>query len=176
MIKRALALAACICVIASPASAIDEVTVTQLDALPGNYRDEEVALVGEIVGDYALQATQVWIQVNTDPYAAAPLLEAGLAGTNSGIGVLIARDGFDEGWGEPGGYENRGPIVRVIGIFRYNDHTEMGESYIEAATVELIEPARPLRAASGVFPAAIGAGLILLAAFLRQVIGTRREN
>ncbi len=173
MIRRTVALASLLVLIAAPAAAIDDVTVSELDALPGNYQDEEVVLVGEVVGDYAFQATQVWIQVNDDRYISAPLLEAGLAGTNSGIGVLIHADRFDHGWGEPGGYRVRGPIVRVTGIFRYNHASEMGETYIEATSVELIEPSRPIQDETGLLPAILGAVFILAAAAIHG-FGRRR--
>ncbi len=162
MIKRITALAACIFLVAPPAFAIDKVTVSELEALPWNYADEEVQIVGEVIGDYAIQATQVWIQVNDDAYATSPLAEGGLAGTNSGIGVLISRSHFSHDWGPPGGYRVRGPIVEVTGIFRYNDGREAGGTYIEATKVEVLEESRPIAAPFSTGPLLYGIAILAL--------------
>lgn len=174
MIGRILGLAVALTLIATPALAIDDVTVAELDALPLNYQNEEVQLVGEIVGDYALQATQVWIQVNDDAYVHTPLAEAGPAGTNAGIGVLIDRQDFGDGWGTPGGYGVRGPVVRVTGVFRYNHGAEMGETYIEATGIELLEPHRAIENAASVTPAIVG--LVLAGAGVAVNWVTRRRR
>jgi hypothetical protein len=130
-----------------PAEAI-EVSVAQLERAPAEWNGREVEITGEVVGDYGIRRSEVWIQVNDDDYVYRPLLETGEpAGSNSGIGVRLSPDLVDvERWGPPGGYRTRGPVVRIAGVFRYAWAEEGGDTFIEAVGVTLVEPARPLPA------------------------------
>jgi hypothetical protein len=49
---------------------------------------------------------------------------------------------FEEGWGPAGRYRMRGPIVQVTGVFRYHDEATFGETFVDATTVTLLDPAR----------------------------------
>lgn len=160
-----------------PLGAQERVPVSELDADPAAYAGQEVTIQGEIIGDYGIREDVVWVQVNDDPYVDAPLVETGeLAGTNVGIGVRIPREAFDPSWGEPGSSTIRGPVVRVTGIFRYNDPDESGETFVEAARVELVEPARVLEqpparqwpAITGGVLTLVGLGALGYARFFRR--------
>ena len=120
-----------------------EVDVQDLDENPEAYHGEIVVITGEVVGDYGLRADNVWIQLNTDAYAESPLTSRKDAiGGNAGMGVRYPRSLHDSAWGEPGGYGVQGPIVRVIGVFRYHDAIESGETFVEASSIELVSPAQ----------------------------------
>jgi hypothetical protein len=125
------------------------ISTSDLDADPVSFDGQIVTVTGEIVGDYGRRSNVVWVQVNDDGYGDRPLVETGeLTGQNTGVGVRIPKDLFDEGWGRPGGYRTRGPIVEVTGIFRYADVDTGGDTFIEAAFIDLIEPSRPMDAPS----------------------------
>lgn len=156
---------------ATGAGAQESVTTQELDANPGRFADRRVTIVGELIGDYGRRGDSVWVQLNDDAYVAEPLTETGkLAGTNSGIGVRIPAAQLDPDWGEPGRYGVRGPIVRVVGIFRYHDVDTAGETFIEATSTELIERSRridlgglePVTFISGGVMIVAGIGLYLL--------------
>lgn len=163
--------------LAIPALAQISVEVSDLDDRPGDFAGETVEIEGEIVGDYGIRDDVVWFQVNDDPYVTAPLGETGeLHGSNVGIGVLLPRSLFDESWGSPGSHKTRGPIVRITGIFRYNDPATGGETFVDARAVDLIEHPRPLPTAgfnvlaamSGVGLAAVGILALAAARFRRK--------
>lgn len=153
---------------ALPGAAQELVPVSELDENPTAYAGRMVTIEGEIVGDYGIRDDVVWCQVNDDPYVDAPLAETGrLAGTNIGIGVRLPRASFDDGWGQPGSSDTRGPVVRVTGTFRYNDPEESGETFLEARQVELVEPSRPFeQGPSPAWPAVTGGVLIVTGAGL----------
>jgi hypothetical protein len=122
-----------------------EVDVQDLDENPEAYHGEVVSITGEVVGDYGIRADIVWIQLNSDAYSDTPLTSREDAvGTNAGMGVRYPRSLHDPAWGEPGGYRTRGPIVRVVGVFRYHDAVESGETFVDASHIELVSPAQPI--------------------------------
>jgi hypothetical protein len=137
-----------------------EVSIADLDADPERWNGLEVTIRGEIIGDSSRRDSEVWVQVNDDFYVNAPSGESGsLAGGNTGLGVRMPLDHHDQSWGEPGGYHVRGPIVRVTGTFRYADPVTGGDTFVDASSVLLIEPARPIDsppAQMGLFAAALG--------------------
>jgi hypothetical protein len=140
----------------------DHVTVTELDLDPRRWTGAEVTVVGELVGDYSpRRRAVVWVQLNDDGYARAPLLETGeRAGTNTGIGVRMPAELFDpEAWGPPGRFGMRGPIVEVTGTFHHNDPVS-GETFVEAREVVLVEPARPLEEPVPTTALALGAAVL----------------
>lgn len=122
------------------------VEVAELDAAAEEWAGRSVTVVGELVGDYSPRSTVVWVQLNDDAYAEAPLEESGrLAGTNIGIGVRMPPVLFDpDAWGRPGGYRRRGPLVEVTGIFHSGGRELAGDTFVDAEEVRLIEPARSL--------------------------------
>lgn len=122
-----------------------EASVADLEADPTAYDGHTVSMIGEVVGDYGIRSDVVWIQLNTDAYATDPLLSRDdAAGSNQGIGVRYPRALHDERWGEPGGYGVRGPLVEVVGTFRYNDDETSGETFIDAREISLVEPSHPI--------------------------------
>jgi len=122
-----------------------QVSTTALDASPIIWDDQIVRVKGEIVGDYGRRPAVVWVQVNDGPYIDDPLVETGtLHGSNTGVGVRIPNDLFDDSWGAPGGYRTRGPVIEVTGVFRYADDETGGDTFIDAHDIQLIEPSRPL--------------------------------
>jgi hypothetical protein len=153
--------------LAQPAAA-GEVSIAELDAEAPSWSGMEVTIEGEIVGDYSIRGDEMWVQVNDDAYADEPLIETGrLAGGNVGMGVRIPTEVFSTDWGVPGGYHTRGPVVRVTGTFRYADPATGGDTFVDATSVVLVEPARPLEPpaaemgllAGAVAMMALGAGM-----------------
>jgi hypothetical protein len=135
--------------IALSASGAPEVGVGELLADPASFDAEavgEIVLTGELVGDFQRRGPWVWAQLNDDGYARRPLREGGsLAGSNVGLGVRFPTDDFDAaGFGQPGGYRYRGPIVRLTGEWRYHDEARGGESYLAVTSLEVLDSERPL--------------------------------
>jgi len=122
-----------------PAAAA-EVTVADLLADPGAYAASEITLTGELVGDFQRRGEAVWTQLNDDAYVTAPLHAGGsLSGTNLGVAVVLPTGMFDAaGFGQPGGYRVRGPVVRVTGIWRFHDEARAGESFLSATSLEIV--------------------------------------
>lgn len=127
----------------------------------------EVVLTGELVGDFSPRSEGIWVQLNVDGYVDAPLLETGkLAGTNNGIGAFLPTELFDEAWGEPGGYRQRGPVVMVTAIFRYHDPRFQGETYLEVTGVELVAASMPLEEDANATLLLLGLAAIVAAAII----------
>lgn len=128
--------------IAAPAAAVD---LDELLDAGADHDGEKIELTGELVGDYSVRSDGVWVQLNVDAYVDAPLLETGqLAGRNTGIGAHLPLDVFDEAWGAPGGYRQRGPIITVTAVFRYHDPALQGDTYLDVVSVSLVETSKPL--------------------------------
>ena len=128
--------------IAAPASAVD---LDELLDSGADHDGETIELTGELIGDYSVRSDGVWAQLNVDAYVDAPLLETGqLAGRNTGIGAHLPLEVFDEAWGAPGGYRQRGPIVTVTAVFRYHDPALQGDTYLDVVSVSLVEASMPL--------------------------------
>ncbi len=174
MLRRVLvvlALIAVVFVVTAPARAQDAVNVADLLADPARY--VEVTVIGELIGDYGERRDgQVWTQVNGDDYVTAPLLEDGvLAGANAGIGARIPGE-LVAGLDPPGGYRQRGPLVRLTGEWRYHDARRGGESYLQVRALTVLEPGRSLD--EGVSWPAFGAGVALLG--IAGAVGLRRRS
>ena len=122
----------------------------------------EISVRGELVGDFQRRGGWVWVQLNDDPYVDAPLRDGGTAaGSNVGVGVRIATGAFDGlEVTDPGGYRVRGPIVRVVGVWRHHDASRGGESYFDAASVDLLSGEHQLE--EGAHGVALLAGIVLL--------------
>jgi len=126
------------------------VSVAELDTDPETWNGRHVVVTGEIVGDYSIRADVVWVQLNDDDYAETPLAEREEpSGGNIGIGVRMPLDAFDDSWGPAGGYGIRGPIVEVEAVFRYNSPDDQGETFLDATSVEMAEPSRPIEPRPG---------------------------
>ena len=174
MIKRiALALVALVG-LAGPAFAV-EVDVAVLLVDPAPLDGAEVTVEGELIGDFMRRDEWVWVQLNGDPYATAPLGEGGeLAGSNLGIALRIPLAVFDAATFTPGGYGVRGPVVRVTGEWRYHDEERGGESYLAVTSVEVLERERRFDAPLPVGVLLMGLGLIAMSGLV-QVASSRRS-
>lgn len=164
---RTLIIALVSTLLALPATAA-ETSIAELDAESPSWSGLDVTIEGEIIGDYSIRGDEVWVQVNDDAYVSDPLIESGrVAGGNVGMGVRIPAEVFSTDWGAPGGYHTRGPVVRVTGTFRYADPATGGDTFVDATSVVLVEPARPLEPpaaemgllAAAVVMIALGAGM-----------------
>lgn len=131
--------------ITTPASAAEEVQVPEILELGAELAGAEITVEGELVGDYGFRDDgSMWTQLNGDAYVDQPLREGGSpVGANVGIAVTMPAD-LAKILDHPGGYWNRGPAVRVIGIWRYHDPARQGESYLEVRSLTVTEPGRQL--------------------------------
>lgn len=160
--RRLLPLLA-IMVMASPAGAT-EVEVATLDAEAEAWDGQRVTVDGEIVGEYSIRDGEIWVQLNDDGYVDEPLIENGsLQGGNIGMGVRIPEEAFPGTYGAPGGYHTRGPIVEVTGVFRYADPGTGGDTFIDASSVTVVEPSRPIEAPDAE-PGLLIASVVMIAA------------
>lgn len=142
---RVTFLAAVFLFVPAPASAAEEVSVLEILDLGAELAGSEVTVEGELVGDYGFRDDDsMWTQLNGDPYVDQALREGGSpVGANVGIAVTMPAD-LAEGLGPPGGYRNRGPVVRLTGIWKYHDPDRQGESYLEVQSLTVTEPGRQL--------------------------------
>jgi len=117
-----------------------------------------VIVEGELIGDYGRRSDgTVWTQLNDDPYVYAPTVLGNLGGANIMPAALL------EGLADPGGYRERGPVVRLEGIWKHHDPERGGESYLEVSKLTLLEPAIVLEENTDPIPAGIGIVLIVIA-------------
>ena len=134
-----------ICLLATPAIALadEAVTVSELIEFAEELAGAGVVVEGELVGDYGFRNDGwMWTQLNDDSYVYEPIREGGLpVGANTGIGVRMPTE-LAESLDPPGGYQNRGPVVRLTGIWKYHDPDRQGESYLEASSLVVIEAGR----------------------------------
>lgn len=155
---------------------VNNVTVAELITEPDTWHEREVAVIGELVGDYSRRDDGVWVQINGDLYTDEPLTEGGdPVGANIGMGARVPSAVFQEGVrGAPGHYGRIGPRVRLIGIFRHNDQELTGETYLDVETLELLEEARSIPT-----PGAdlwLWAGLALVLAAAGSTVRSRRRE
>ena len=143
------------------------ITVTDLLATPDSFDGTTITVQGELIGDYGFRRDgSMWTQLDDDSYAAAPVVDGGdLTGANIGIGIETSA-AIGRGLDPPGGYRVRGPIVRVSGIWRYHDSARGGESYLEAASVEVVTGGADLTEGPNWVALGSGAALIAVAAGL----------
>ena len=155
---------------ARPATA-QVVGVAELDQNPEAFAGRTVTLEGELIGDYGRRGDMVWVQMNDDPYAQRPIPGGGEpVGTNQGIGLRIpARLFAPDAWGPPGSARYRGPVIRVVGEFRYHDPALAGETYVQVSDIVLMDPARPLPRGELGVPGRVGLVLIVVAALIFAV-------
>lgn len=146
--KRAILFASILTFLLLPTAALAavETTVQELVQKSAEFNGLEVSVRGELVGDYGLRSDGwMWAQLNGDPYVNAPLREGGSAsGGNTGIGIRMPVELADD-LDPPGRYRNRGPVVLVVGIWKYHDIERQGESYLQVESFTVTEPGRPLK-------------------------------
>ena len=172
--SRCLLLAGMVtCLFAIPAVAMadEEVTVGELVDFSQELAGTDAVVEGELVGDYGFRDDGwMWTQLNGDSYAHEPIREGGSpAGANTGIGVRMPTD-LVEHLDPPGGYRNRGPVVRLTGVWKYHDPERQGESYLEVSSLVVIESGRGLDEQADWRLVGVGALLLAVAAvtwFLR---------
>lgn len=152
-----------------------ELDATELLADPDSWSGDRVAVVGELIGDYSEREDGVWVQLNDDSYAGAPLAEDGQPeGANIGIGARLPVSVFTETVeGGPGRYDRRGPIVRLEGTFIHADPGLGGETYLAVDSATLIEEGRPLPVPGPDLWSAVGGGLLLAAGIIAYVVRHR---
>jgi hypothetical protein len=131
--------------VSGAASAAEGTTVSELIADAEALAGSEVTVEGELVGDYGFRDDGwMWTQLNGDDYVHAPIVDGGEpTGGNTGVGVRMSFD-LGQGLDPPGGYRNRGPIVRITGVWKHHDPARQGESYLEATSLIVVEPGHPM--------------------------------
>lgn len=127
------------------AEAIEENSVSDLIANSEELSGSVVTVEGELVGDYGFRDDGwMWTQLNGDSYVQTPIREGGEpVGGNTGVGIRMPTrlgDRLDP----PGGYRNRGPIVRVTGVWKHHDPARQGESYLEVTFMTVGQPGREI--------------------------------
>ena len=166
MIRRCvpLALAAALWIVGfgSTAAAQELTDLTELIENPAAFADNTIIVEGELVGDYGFRRTgYMWTQLNQDSYAASPVAAGGpLTGANIGIGIRVP-DALANDLGDPGGYRQRGPIVRATGIWKYHDPDRQGESYLDV--LGLVQAEDDVALSEGLNWISLAAGLVLVA-------------
>ncbi|MFQ5554653.1 MAG: hypothetical protein ACE5GC_04685 [Acidimicrobiia bacterium] len=130
---------------AGPAGAQETIEVSELLELSADLTGFEVTVEGELIGDYGVRSDgSVWVQLNDDAYAGAPLVEGGdLEGSNVGIGLHVPADVMVE-LERPGGYRRLGPQVTATGTWMHHDPVRGGESYLEVTSLVVVDPGRGL--------------------------------
>ena len=159
---------------ATSAQAASDVGVDELLSDGAAFAGQTISVVGELIGDYGRRSDgSAWTQLNGDPYASAPLLESGaLGGSNAGIGISAPADLIAD-LDPPGGYHQRGPLVRVSGIWEYHDADRGGETYLDAVSIEVLEPGRAIEEEVNPVVASLGA-LFLVTALWLALRGRKR--
>lgn len=139
-----------------------ELDAAELLADPERWGGDRVAVIGELVGDYSRRDGEVWVQLNDDSYVSSPILAGGEPmGANVGLGARIPQALFsDTVRGGPGRYGQRGPIVRLEGIFVHSDPELGGESYLAVDAARLIDESEPLPTPGPDLWTAVGVGLL----------------
>ena len=110
-----------------------------------SYAGKTITIEGELVGDYGFRSDgTMWTQLNDDSYARDALVDGGpRTGSNTGVGIRMP-DALAEGLDAPGGYRLEGPLVRATGTWKYHDPDRGGESYLDVASLEVLEAGRQL--------------------------------
>ena len=143
----ALAFIAVIMAVPGVATAQDDelIPVEVLLAQAESYSGKIITIEGELVGDYGFRSDgTMWTQLNDDSYARDALVDGGpRTGGNTGVGIRMP-DALAEGLDAPGGYRLEGPLVRATGTWKYHDPDRGGESYLDVASLEVIEVGRQL--------------------------------
>lgn len=155
-----------------------DVSVSDLLADPEEWNLQQVAITGELVGDYSRRADGIWVQLNDDAFASSPISAGGSPeGTNTGIGARISPDVFSGGvGGPPGRYGRHGPIVRLEGVFRYADPDLDGETYVAVEAATTLTPARGFSVPGPDMWLVVGVGLMVAAGAFTWLFRRRQET
>lgn len=154
---RVAVMAIALILVPHAALAASEVTVSDLIEMGADLAGQEVAVSGELIGDYGHRDDGwTWTQLNGDAYVYEPIVEGGPpVGANQGIGIRMPT-ALTDSLDDPGGYHSRGPIVRVAGIWKYHDPERQGESYLEVESLTVLEKGRSLNEGPDWFAITIG--------------------
>ncbi len=149
---------------AASVGATEEVTVSDLLERGAELSGTQVALTGELVGDYGFRNDGwMWTQLNDDGYVYEPTREGSSGvGGNVGVGIRMPTS-LGESLDDPGGYRVRGPVVRVTGVWKYHDPERQGESFVQVDSLEVIEPGRALEEGPQWWTSLIGLTLVIAA-------------
>lgn len=154
-----------------------DVEANQLLSNPDEWDGRQVAVTGELVGDYSPRDDGVWVQLNDDSFVGSPIGAGGTPETtNTGIGARIPTDVFDRIEGPPGRYGRIGPIVRLEGIFRHSDAELQGETYLAVDAATTITPARDLPAPGPDVWLAVGLALLSISGFVLYADRRKRRR
>jgi len=142
-------------------AAAEEISVPELITNSKAWSGSEVTVEGELVGDYGFRDDGwMWTQLNGDSYVRSPIRDGGQPlGGNTGVGVRMPTP-VGVGLDPPGGYRTRGPIVKVTGIWKHHDPSRQGESYLEATSIEVVEPGQGMNQEPQWIATWIGLGLL----------------
>lgn len=178
-LSRAVLIAAAVFLMPMSAGAA-EIPVSEVVENAAELEGKELTVEGELVGDYGNRNDgSTWSQLNDDVYVDDPIAEGGTSiGANIGIGVRIPTDLMAD-LGPPGGYRNRGPVVRLTGTWMYHDPQRQGESYLQVESLSVVEPGRRLDGGINWITSMVGALLIASAGtlgFLATRNGIRPDN
>ena len=166
--SRAILIAAAFLLMPISAVGATEIPVSEVIEMAAELAGDELTVEGELVGDYGNRNDgSTWSQLNGDVYVEEPIAEGGTPiGANIGIGVRIPTD-LMAGLDPPGGYRNRGPVVRLTGTWMYHDPQRQGESYLQVESLSIVEPGRRLDGTINWITSLVGALLIAGAGILR---------
>jgi hypothetical protein len=154
-------------------AAAEEISVSELITNSEAMSGSKVTVEGELVGDYGFRDDGwTWTQLNGDTYARSPIRDGGQPlGGNTGVGVRMPT-GLGIGLDPPGGYGSRGPIVEISGVWKHHDPARQGESYLEAASLTVVEPGQPLSQDPHWVATWVGLGLLTVSlALWRRRVG-----
>lgn len=167
VVRSALAALFAAVVLAAPtafAADAELVPVTDLLNAGASYDNTVITVEGELVGDYGFRRDGfMWTQLNDDSYARDALVDGGpRTGANVGIGVRMPT-ALGEDLAPVGGYRLEGPLVQLTGVWRHHDPERGGETYLDAASLVIIENGRRLEEGPDWVVFAVGAALIMVA-------------
>jgi hypothetical protein len=97
---------------------------------------QTITFIGEAIGDLMERRDGVWLNVNDDAYSRQGTTFE-LAGYNRGQGVLLPK-GEAAAVTRLGDYNNRGDLVKIIGVFHAACPEHGGEMMIHAESLEVV--------------------------------------
>jgi hypothetical protein len=153
------------------------IDVGDLTAEPDLWDGRRIVIEGEPVGDYSEREDGVWVQVNDDAYVEAPVAGGGEpVGANVGVGARLPHDVFSRVEGPPGRYGMVGPVVRLVGTFRWNDPLHTGETFLDVEQMSTLRRATPYPTPGPDAWLLVGVGSIGLALALAVRVRRRRRG
>jgi hypothetical protein len=119
----------------TPAALVDSTT---LIAEHRRFDGQTITFIGEAIGDLMERRDGAWLNVNDDAYSRQGT-EFRLAGYNRGQGVLLPKEAA-AAVTRLGNYNNRGDLVRIVGVFHAACPEHGGTMMIHGQSLEVIEP------------------------------------